>query len=246
MLLIGLAGSVTRRPGPLTTSCLQDPYHTARAQRVLLHQLTSCTHWLTLYCRSSAHSAVPYCRRLLSNVSIKSICVILPVSLTRLFKGSHLKMQKKTAPAISRVHNGFIIFLLYRPYVHGAIIGIIISTPYICIKFQQEPHPPVPSTRQLHHHRLVLRVAQRGSAGGGWEVLGWTGPRLPGGGEAHTHTHTHTLDFTLLKLWRILTCESTLPTSVSSTKDGWNEDRHTCTGTESCIFQIFKLTTFIF
>ncbi len=70
--------------------------------------------------------------------------------------------------------------------------------------WQQEPHPPVPSARQLHLHWLVLWVAERCSAGGSWEVLGWPGAGLLGGGEACTHTHidTHcyvwTLDFTLL------------------------------------------------
>lgn len=107
-------------------------------------------------------------------------------------------LQKKTAPGISRVHNGFIIVifpnqnvpaLVYRPCVHRAIIGIIITTNYIWIKFQQEPHPPLPSACQLHHHWLVLWVAQRCSTWGSWEVLGWTGHGLPGGGEACTHIH---------------------------------------------------------
>lgn len=58
-----------------------------------------------------------------------------------------------------------------------------VKTVFLCPLLLQEPHPPVSSTGQLHHHRLVLRVATGSSAGGSRKIPGRSGARKHGGGE---------------------------------------------------------------
>lgn len=56
---------------------------------------------------------------------------------------------------------------------------------------RQELDPPVPSPGELHNHQLVLRLALRGPAGGGWEVSGGSRPGDPGECEALLPTSPH-------------------------------------------------------
>lgn len=94
----------------------------------------------------------------------------------------------------------------------------------------QELDPPVPSLGELHNHQLVLRVAPRGTAWGGWEVHWGPGPGTswqcepsspsPGALPAPSF---YTLHLTLLSVW--------LPVSCGLRSTGkWPRSLSPCTG----------------